>query len=156
MPNHNPNDDLSASHTFGANVIAMSTLILFAYLSSVDDVGYDAAADLRRRQIPSWSQSEALGAPVRTSAPASKNEKRETENMNRRRKQKLMCSNSSKHGSSSAHRDLEVAKPTPGWNQWVGHQSHWKRSPHTHQRGVQQRIHQKHTRNLSLLIFWER
>lgn len=66
MPNRDPNGDLSASHAFGANLIAMPTLILFAYPSSADAGGRDAAADLSRRQIPSWSRSGGvLGAPGR-------------------------------------------------------------------------------------------
>lgn len=65
MPNRDPNGDLSASHAFGANLIAMPTLILFAHPSSADAGGRDAAADLSRRQIPSWSRSGVVGAPGR-------------------------------------------------------------------------------------------
>lgn len=56
MPNRDPNGDLSASHAFGANLIAMPTLVLFAHPSSADAGGRDAAADLSRRH-PSWFRS---------------------------------------------------------------------------------------------------
>lgn len=69
MPNRDPNGGLSASHAFGVNLIAMPTLILFAYPSSADAGGGDAAADLSRRQIPSCSRSGGLwGLRVGTSA----------------------------------------------------------------------------------------
>lgn len=46
MPNRDPNGDLSASHAFGANLITMPTLVLFAHPSSADAGGRDDAASI--------------------------------------------------------------------------------------------------------------